>query len=66
MLRTLSLNNKVAASDAVVFVNKTNAYGKPGDFYAYTIRNLNDIKAKSGAAVAPFWTTTRLLQLMLN
>ena len=49
---TKSFNNKVAASDAVVFVNKTNAYGKPGDFYAYTIRNLNDIKAKSGAAVA--------------
>ena len=53
MLRTLSPStHKVAASDAVVFVNKTNAYGKPGDFYAYTIRNLNDIKAKSGAAVA--------------
>ena len=49
---TKSFNNKVAASDAVVFVNKTNTYGKPGDFYAYTIRNLNDIKAKSGAAVA--------------
>jgi len=49
---TKSFNNKVVASDAVVFVNKTNAYGKPGDFYAYTIRNLNDIKAKSGASVA--------------
>ena len=49
---TKSFNNKVAASDAVVFVNKTATYGQPGDFYVYTIRNLNDILAKTGAHVA--------------
>ena len=40
---TKSFDGKVAASDAVVFVNKTNAYGKPGDFYVYIIRNLFEI-----------------------
>ena len=45
---TKSFNGTVVASDGVLFVNKTTipGNGKPaavGDFYAYNIRNLNDI-----------------------
>ncbi|CCY28543.1 putative uncharacterized protein [Firmicutes bacterium CAG:114] len=45
---TKSFNGTVVASDGVLFVNKTTipGDGKPaavGDFYAYNIRNLNDI-----------------------
>ena len=43
---TKSFNSKVAASDAVLFVNKTatpanGAEATAGDFYAYTMRNMN-------------------------
>ena len=45
---TKSFDKKVVASDGVLFVNKTTIPGDDepaavGDFYAYNIRNLNDI-----------------------
>ena len=45
---TKSFENKVVTSEAVVFVNKTATAHTAGDFYVYTIRNLDKIDALSG------------------
>ena len=43
---TKKFDGNVAAADGILFVNKG------GDFYVYTIRNLNDITAAAGAQTA--------------
>ena len=45
---TKSFENKVVTSEAVVFVNKTATAHTAGDFYVYTIRNLDKIDVLSG------------------
>ena len=46
---TKQFDKKVAAADGILFVNKTTDVDKAGDFYVYTIRNLNDITTSANA-----------------